>query len=139
VPANGAKVPLKVCFDELGVHRRAALGLLPNVEDPELNDRMQFSRYKSSRQYKFIDNLTVTLSGGSRLCRTTRPLSLPGRIYWEADYRSSVRDGHVQLGFAMIRVDMEAPVGVDAEGYSVRDLGGARRITSRSKSSAIEG
>jgi hypothetical protein len=86
---------------------------------------MQFSKYKSSRQYKFLDPVTVTLAGGYRLCRATRPLYLPGRLYWEFDYRSSAREGHVRLGIATIRADMEAPVGVDAEGYSVRDLGGA--------------
>jgi hypothetical protein len=122
---KGQKVTLRLRFEELGVHRRASLGLLPNVEDPELNDRMQFSRLKSSRRYRFIDNFTVTLSGGYRLCRANRPLLFPGRYYWEIEFRSAkASDSHVRLGIATLRADMEGPVGVDTEGYSIRDLGG---------------
>jgi hypothetical protein len=123
---NNVRIPLHAAFEALAVHRRAALGLLPFVDDPEYDDRMEFSKLKSSRSYNFLDNLTVTLPGGYRLCRVTRPLQLPGRLYWEIDFTGAKNgQSHVRAGIATLHADMEAPVGVDEFGYCVRDLGGA--------------
>jgi hypothetical protein len=134
------KMPMKLKFEELAVHRRAALGLLPNVEDPEYDARQTFSQLKSSRHYKFLtqDNLTVTLSGGYRLCRATRCLPLPGRYYWEIDFKAAnSNESHIRIGIATLKADLEAPVGCEATGYSLRDLGGAFHRGRRSSSPAF--
>ena len=127
-PPKPQKKPykLKLKFEELGVYRRAALGLLPNVNDPELQDIMAFSTLKSSRKYKFLDpkNLTVTLEGGYRLCRSTRYLPLDRNYFWEIDFTSiKNEESHVRIGIATIKADMEAPVGSDKNGYCIADLG----------------
>jgi hypothetical protein len=130
-------MPMKLKFEELAVHRRAALGLLPNVQDPEYETRQAFSELKSSRLYKFLtpDNLTVSLSGGYRLCRAKRCLPLPGRYYWEIDFKAaSSSDSHVRIGIATVKADLEAPVGSDGAGYGLRDLGGAFHRGRRSPS-----
>lgn len=117
---------LKLKFEELGVYRRAALNLLPNVNDPELQENMSFSSLKSSRKYKFLDpdKLSVTLEGGYRLCRSTRYLPTDKNYYWEVDFTSiKNEESHVRIGIATINADMEAPVGVDQNGYCVADLG----------------
>lgn len=117
---------LKLKFEELGVYRRAALGLLPNVNDPELQETMAFSTYKSSRKYKFLDpkNLSVTLEGGYRLCRATRFLPVNNSYYWEIDFTSiKNEESHIRVGIATIKADMEAPVGYDQYGYCIGDLG----------------
>lgn len=127
-PPKPQKKPykLKLKFEELGVYRRAALGLLPNVNDPELQEVMAFSTLKSSRKYKFLDpkNLTITLEGGYRLCRSTRFLPVDKNYYWEIDFTSiKNEESHVRVGIATIKADMEAPVGVDKYGYCIADLG----------------
>jgi hypothetical protein len=124
--ANNVRIHLNAAFEALAVHRRAALDLLPHVDDPEFDSPMEFSRLKSSRYYKFIDSFTVTGSDGYRLCRATRSLSLPGRVYWEMDFSSGNSDkSHIRIGIATVKADMEGPVGVDGFGYCVRDRGGA--------------
>jgi hypothetical protein len=124
--ANNVRIPLNASFEVLAVHRRAALHLLPNVEDPEYNEPMKFSKLKSSRHYSWIDNLTVSLPEGYRLCRATRALALPGAVYWEIDFKAAkTAQSHIRIGIATVAADMEAPVGVDGEGFGVRDLGGA--------------
>ena len=120
------KLIMKLQFEELGVIRRAALNLLPNVQDPEYRSQMQFSRYKSSRKYKFLsdDNNTVTLEGGYRLCRATRYIPVDQRYFWEVDFTAAKSsESHVRIGISTIQADMEAPVGVDSYGYCVADLG----------------
>jgi hypothetical protein len=126
---------MKLKFEELAVHRRAALGLLSHVQDPEYARPMVFSELKSSRRYQFLDvnALTITLSGGYRLCRTTRSFSLPGQVYWEIDFKSAnTNESHIRCGIATLNADLEAPVGYDEHGYSVRDLGGAFHKAHRS-------
>ncbi|OHS98619.1 SPRY domain containing protein [Tritrichomonas foetus] len=127
-PAPQTKVPfiMKLKFEELGVYRRAALGLLPKVNDPEIKMPMTFSSYKSSRKYKFLnpEKSMVTLEGGYRLCRSTRFLRTDKNYYWEVDFTSAKNEeSHVRFGIATIEADMEAPVGVDQNGYCVGDLG----------------
>ena len=120
------KLIMKLQFEELGVIRRAALNLLPNVQDPEYRSQMQFSRYKSSRKYKFLsdDNNTVTLEGGYRLCRATRYIPVDQCYFWEVDFTAAKSsESHVRIGISTIQADMEAPVGVDSYGYCVADLG----------------
>lgn len=116
---------IKLRFEEKGVFRRAALGLLPDVNDPELSDDMTFSPLKSSRSYRFLnDNLSVTLEGGYRLCRCKRSLQLDKPYYWEMIFSSAkTSESHIRVGIATIKADMEAPVGVDNFGYCVGDLG----------------
>jgi hypothetical protein len=89
---------------------------------------MTFSLYKSSRHYRFLspDSCTVSLSGGYRLCRATRFLQYDVPSFWEIDFKAAkTEDSHVRVGVATLKADMESPVGSDAEGYCVRDRGGA--------------
>lgn len=117
---------LKLKFEDLGVIRRAALGLLPNVKDPEGHKPIRLSEYKSSRNYQFIDKMTATLSGGYRLCRSSRKIPTDKKYYWEFHFMDkSPKDSHVRFGIATTSADMEGPVGVDKNGYSVRDSGGS--------------
>jgi hypothetical protein len=138
-PAN-LKTPLNLKFEALAVHRRAALGLLPGVQDPEYNHEMTFSQYKSSRQYRFLtsDNCCVSLSGGYRLCRANRYLQDHSPCFWEIDFKAAeTNESHIRIGIATIKADMEAPVGFDAEGYCVRDRGGAFHCARRRDSPAF--
>jgi hypothetical protein len=99
---NNVRILLNASFDCHAVHRRASLHLLPDVDEPEYNEAMEFSKLKSSRRYKFFDNFT------------------------EIDFKAAKTEkSHVRIGIATIAADMEAPVGTDGEGYCVRDLGGA--------------
>jgi hypothetical protein len=124
--ANNVRIRLDATFETIAVHRRAALDLLPFVDDPEYDTPMEFSKLKSSRRYTFINNLTITLPDGYRLCRATRPLALPGRVFWEIKFVSAKTEkSHIRIGIATVKADMEGPVGVDAFGYCVRDRGGA--------------
>ncbi|KAH0787239.1 SPRY domain containing protein [Histomonas meleagridis] len=126
-PPPPERIPLHLRFDDLTVFRRAALGLLPNVQDPEYNSQMTLSALKSSRRYNFIEPNTVTLDGGYRLCRATRSFVPDNfKYYWEIDFHPT-NDGesHIRVGIATCKADTEAPVGIDEEGYSIRDLGGA--------------
>jgi hypothetical protein len=128
---------MKLKFEELAVHRRAALGLLSQVQDPEYDSPMCFSELKSSRHYKFPngDHFTISLSGGYRLCRATRFFPLPGFCYWEIEFKSAeTTESHVRCGIATLKADLETPVGFDEYGYSVRDLGGAFHKGHRSPS-----
>jgi hypothetical protein len=128
---------MRLKFEELAVHRRAALGLLQEVQDPEYDHPMSFSELKSSRHYKFpnSDNLTISLSGGYRLCRATRPFPLPGPCYWEIEFKSAKSpESHIRCGIATVKADMGTPVGFDEFGYSARDLGGAFHRGHRSPS-----
>ncbi|KAH0785323.1 SPRY domain containing protein [Histomonas meleagridis] len=120
-------IPTHYKFEEKGVIRRAALGLLSLVEDPEIDKPMMLSSLKSSRKYKFLEDNCVTLEGGYRLCRSTRYFPVDSnKYYWEFDFIPSPElDSHVRFGIATVKADMETPVGFDSEGYSVRDLGGA--------------
>ena len=119
-------VTLHLTFEELAVDRRAALELLPDVQDPECQSKMALSRLKSSRRYKFIDDSTVTLSAGYRLCRATRWFPSQGSYFWEVKFvAANDENSHIRLGIATIKAEMEGPVGMDEEGYSVRDRGGA--------------
>ncbi|EAY09987.1 SPRY domain containing protein [Trichomonas vaginalis G3] len=130
-PFYGSSIPMR--FEELGARRRAALRLLPNIEDPENKSKIVLSRYKSSRKYKF-DGDKCTLEGGYRLCRSSRSFDQPGKYFWEFRFTSrDLEDGHVRMGIATTNADMEAPIGVDAEGYAVRDLGGAFHCSKHQK------
>lgn len=125
--ARSRTIPTHYKFEEIGVRRRAALGLLPDTVDPDSALPMQLSPLKSSRMFRFAGPNTATLDGGYRLCRATRAFT-PGahRYYWEFEFAASSPPGsHVRLGIATVGASMEAPVGFDAEGYCVRDLGGA--------------
>ena len=116
--------PLKLKFEDLGVFRRAALGLLPNVKDPEGHKQIVLSELKSSRNYKFLNKLSATLEGGYRLCRASRKIPTDKKYYWEFHFsEESLAGSHVRFGIATTKADMEGPVGVDTYGYSVRDLG----------------
>lgn len=131
------KFTFKLKFEELGVYRRAALNLLPQVQDPEFDSPMTWSKYKSSRKFEFLnpEYTQITQSGGYRLCRGTRYFVFPGSYYWESEFTESRNaDSHVRLGIATIDADMEAPVGVDQLGYNVRDKGGAFHNARRSNS-----
>ncbi|OHS95027.1 SPRY domain containing protein [Tritrichomonas foetus] len=136
---------LNLSFEELGLIRRAALGLLPYVIDPESQFPIHLSPLKSSRNYIFSDKLTkndsdrielshiengnydrVTLDSGYRLCRASRRLQLDQKYYWEFHFcPESHPDSHLRVGIATTKADMEAPVAVDQEGYCFRDLGGS--------------
>ena len=119
-------VSLNLKFEDLGVLRRAALGLLPNVKDPEGHKPITLSKLKSSRNYQFIDDYTATLSGGYRLCRSSRRIPLTKKFYWEFTFLEQSQEGsHVRFGISTTKADMEGPIGVDKYGYSVRDLGGS--------------
>ena len=87
-PYYGCAIPMK--FEELGAKRRAALRLLPNIEDPEAKNPIHLSKLKSSRQY-IIDHekSTATLEGGYRLCRCSRSFIHWGKYYWELIFLSS--------------------------------------------------
>lgn len=125
---------LNLEFESLGVMRRAALGLLPHVKDPERNVSMHFSSYKSSRNYEFINNNEVKLDGGYRLCRATRSLPTDKKYYWEFCFsKQSAENSHARFGISTLKADMEAPVGIDEYGYSVRDLGGSYHEGHRNK------
>ena len=115
-------------FEEFGVHRRAALGLLPSVRDPECDSKMFFSRLKSDRCVTFLseDNLTVTMDGGYRLCRASRAVSSPFNYFWEFKFAGAESsDSHVRLGIATLGAKLDRPVACDESGYCVRDSGGA--------------
>lgn len=132
-------IPTHYKFEEIGVTRRAALGLLPNTIDPDHDLPMQLSSLKSSRQYKFISTNTVTLEGGYRICRSTRYF-IPNeyKYYWEFEFKKSENlDSHVRLGIATVNANMETPVGFDEEGYCVRDLGGAFHKRKKSPSNSF--
>lgn len=130
-PFFGSTIPMR--FEELGARRRAALRLLPNIEDPENKSKITLSRYKSSRKYKF-DGDKCTLEGGYRLCRSSRSFEEPGKYFWEFRFSGrDLEDGHVRMGIATTNADMEAPIGVDAEGYCVRDQGGAYHCSRKKK------
>lgn len=114
---------LKLKFEDLGVLRRAALGLLPNIKDPEGHKQITLSKLKSSRNYE-INKLSATLSGGYRLCRASRKIPIDKKYYWEFQFLEESPEGsHVRFGIATTSADMEGPVGVDKYGYAVRDLG----------------
>lgn len=125
---------LQLHFDEEGLYRRAALGLLPEVQDPEANKPMKLSSRKSSRRFKFLEENKVTLSEGYRLCRATRYLPLPGSYFWEVSFSQKTNDSHVRIGIATVKAEMEGPVGMDSEGYCVRDRGGAYHNAKKSPS-----
>lgn len=127
-------IELRLHFDPAVVYRRAALGLLPHVQDPECSSAMGLSALKSSRDVVFAGADTVTNAGGYRLCRATRELDSGARYYWEIDFAGS---GHIRAGIATRAADTEAPVGCDAEGYSVRDLGGKYHCGAREPSAGF--
>ena len=115
-------------FEEFGVHRRAALGFIPLVQDPEFNSKMKFSRLKSDRAIEFLGDgdLAITMDGGYRLCRVSRPLRAPFNFYWEFKFASAEsEDSHVRLGIATLSAKLDRPVACDETGYCVRDKGGA--------------
>lgn len=113
-------------FDETVVYRRAALGLLPGVQDPEYKYPMQLSLLKSCKKVQIAKNRTnVTAEGPYVTARTTRGFKVPGKYYWEATFSKTEENSHVRIGIATVRAEMEAPVGYDESGYSIRDLGGA--------------
>lgn len=121
----GCMIPMR--FEEYGARRRVSLRLIPNVEDPEAKNKIVISKYKSSRKYKIdLETGRAKNDGGYRLCRASRCLHPLQKFFWEFKfYKATQKDSHVRLGIATCSADMEAPVGVDEEGYSVRDLGGA--------------
>ena len=132
-PGNMFESELHLQFERLGLMRRAALGLLPHVQDPEMNSPMKLSTLKSSRNYRLEGN-TATLCGGYRLCRASRRLPTDKKYYWEFEFSSqSPDDGHIRVGIATKQADMEAPVGVDKFGYGIRDLGGSYHDAHRNR------
>ena len=124
-PYYGCSFPMK--FEEYGAKRRAALRLLRNIEDPEAKGKITISKFKSSRKYKIdSENSRATNEGGYRLCRCSRLMKQRLKFFWEFKFvEAKTPNSHVRLGIATLNADMEAPVGVDAEGYCVRDQGGA--------------
>lgn len=113
-------------FDELIVRRRAALGLLPNVQDPESKQNFRLSDLKSSRFYEFGDGFkTAFNSGGYRLCRSNRGFISEGKYYWEMIIISANPDSHCRFGITTLRAGLDVPVGYDDRGYCVCDKGGA--------------
>ncbi|KAH0795734.1 SPRY domain containing protein [Histomonas meleagridis] len=113
-------------FEDLGVHRRAALQLIPYVSDPELNHQMKFSKLKSSRSFHFISKDKITLSGGYRICRTTRFIPFDGNnYYFELTFERTNDNSHVRFGISTLSAEIESSVGYDEYGYCVRDKGGA--------------
>lgn len=132
------QIPLFLKFEELGLIRRAALHLLPNIQDPEWNSDMKLSKYKSSRRYQISDDgLSCTLEGGYRLCRATRFFPNEGEWYWEFEFTNGLtEDSHVRLGICTIRADMESVVGSDQFGYCIKDLGGVYHDGYKIKSTA---
>lgn len=122
-PFFGIVFPLK--FDKKIAKRRSALGLIPHIRDPEKQE-MLLSTLKSSRKYKFGDDkLSCSQEDGYVLARATQGFSNKGKYYWEFIFNGDAGKSHCRLGIATLKADMEAPVGVDEEGYSVRDSGGA--------------
>ena len=141
----------KLEFDEEIVLRRAALGLLPEVDDPEAKSPLRFSSLKSSRHFRFspsYDKVELDLhineigyddeqeapieeytafNGGYRMCRATRGFKTPGKYYWELSYNvnNGNHESHVRFGIATVKAEMEFPVGYDDRGYCIRDMGGA--------------
>ena len=136
-----------LAFQEYIVLRRAALGLLPDVSDPDAKKPFQFSPLKSSRTFLFNNSFNMvyinmqnpSFDGGYRLCRTTRGFKTPGKYYWELSFeiiKPTIEqqndpnhyihhESHVRFGIATARAEMEFPVGYDDRGYCVRDSGGA--------------
>lgn len=125
-PNSDGIVWLKLEFDEYTLNRRASLGLLPEIKDPDCENEMRFSRLKTSRQFVFLNDTDdqITMDGGYRLARGTNYFQLPGKYYWEIEFtEAKQKESHIRIGIATIDADMEAPVGFDKEGYAVRDLG----------------
>ena len=135
-------------FDPLVVRRRAAQGLIPGVEDPEINEPWKLSSLKSSRRYKISeDGTTTSLEGGYRLIRATHGFKTPGKYYWETQFRVPFSEEelakkeekfwpHVRIGISTLRAKVEFPCGSDDRGYSVRNTGGkfhARKEVGESK------
>ncbi|EAY21093.1 SPRY domain containing protein [Trichomonas vaginalis G3] len=125
---SSTSIPFK--FDPLTVKRRAALGYLPNVKDPELQLQMKFSQLKSSRSFVFKNNdyevMHDSNSIGYSMVRTTRALSKPGKYYWEIVYNGSESNqGHCRIGISTINAPIEGPVGFTEDGYALRDAGDA--------------
>ena len=122
------KMIVSLDFEEFGVHRRAALGLIPKVIDPELNAKMAFSRLKSDRSFQFIGrkDLSITMDGGYRLCRATRSIQGPFHHYWEFKFEDAAsEESHIRVGISTLAAKFDRPVAYDENGYCVRDKGGA--------------
>ena len=132
-PYYGCQFPMK--FEEYGAKRRAALRLLPNIEDPEAKNKIVISKLKSSRKYKIDLELSrATNERGYRLCRCSRVMKRKMKYFWEFKFvEAKQENSHCRLGIATTNADMEAPIGVDEEGYCVRDLGGAYHNARRFK------
>ena len=120
-------------FEKIVVERRAAQGLLPNVEDPERGLPFTLSKLKSSQYFTFSDGmLSIEINGGYRLCRSTRGFRMPGKYFWQFKYQivgevteeDENYQPHVRAGISTLKAKTEFPCGVDDRGYSVRNSGG---------------
>ena len=123
-------------FDEDTAQRRAALRMLPYVQDQESNEeKMILSKFKSSSRVSISSDLTCKLrssksqkwnSIGYCICRTNRGLKFPGKYYWEFEYLGTESNaGHCRIGISTTTARIEAPVGYDINGYCLRDKGNA--------------
>lgn len=113
-------------FDEQIVKRRAAMGLLPNVQDPEGKMSFRLSELKSSTYYEISENYMVAYNeGGYRLCRANRGFITEGNYYWEFKFWKQNPDSHCRFGISTLRAGLEVPVGYDEYGFCVCDKGGS--------------
>lgn len=88
-----------VKYSKTILYRRAALGLLPDVQDPDSNKKMKLSPLKSSREYWFTDDqLTARCQNGYRVCRATKGFTIESagpkkdKYYWEFTFINTKED-----------------------------------------------
>ena len=122
---------INLSFETDTARRRAALRMLPNIQDQESNDqKMILSKYKSSNRISINSDLICGINSdkwnsiGYCICRTNRGLKFPGKYYWEVEYlETKSKEGHCRVGISTTTARIEAPVGYDVNGYCLRDKG----------------
>jgi len=111
-------------IDEQLFRRRACQRFLPNVKDEESSLSFRFSELKSSRRCIFSSSNNFYISGPYGSCRTNRGFINEGRYYWEFSFADfDCQKTHVRVGISNIKAIIEAPIGYDTNGYSIKDSG----------------
>lgn len=117
------------------LYRRAALGYLEGVSDPDLSIKeMCISINKSAREYTIDQESNIaTLEGGYRVCRCTNgfnysflTVKTKNKFFWEYEFiKDDLECSHIRVGIATTKANIDMPIASDENGYCIRDLGGA--------------
>lgn len=120
--------PCKLEYSRDILYRRAALGLIPNVCDPDIDEPMVLSVNKSSRNF-VIEGNWAYCRRNHNLCRSTHGFKMhdmgpKNKIYWEFTFSKVSDEDHIRAGITSIEANIFYPPGADEFGYCIRDSGG---------------